>query len=326
MRIETIETKEEIKEEITSMRNETIETKKEITSMRNETKKEITTIKAENLKLMSRLPDAVISINLTPTIASNATKESSYFQALDMLNIPNPVPTVDVYECPKEENNIVFEWNWKGKIESDSYEPLLQALKNSNRHVVIVDSGQHLPNGNLFREEFWALRKREHENVIAIGKVHGRVDLVELNSPFVEGSYITRSMVRCGIEIKMHSEIDTPYGLNSCIRGSVIQLFGLNFGNINNSPSIILTDLTQIFFCIYLVLDQYMPMKFSVKVQKCLDLSSAVHLAEIKADYLQNDGKPICFNFARRPTPPSSVANDISVDDSNFDNLDGLVS
>jgi hypothetical protein len=296
----------------------------EVANMRVETNNEIANIRGDTHKLISRLPDAVITINLTPTIASTSTKENSYIQALEMLNIISPIPSVDVYECSPIENNIVFDWTWKGKIEKDSYIPLQLALNNSNRHVVIVDSGQHLYNGNLFNEDFWALRKREHENVLLIGKVHGRVDLVELSSPFVQGTYITRNMVRCGIEIKLHSEINTLSGLSSCIRGCVIQLFGLTFGNINNSPTVVLTDLTQTFFCIYLVLEQNMPLKYSVKVQTCLNLASALHLAGIKGDYLQDNGRPISYNFARRPTPPSSVVNNIDANDANSDSLDGL--
>jgi hypothetical protein len=281
-------------------------------------------IRMDTRQLISRLPDATIAIDLTPTNASASTKDSLYIQALQLLDIVIPVPSLDIYECNPEENSFQFVWNWRSKHEKDSYEPLNQKLIQADYHSVVIDNGQNLLNKYLFNEQFWALRKQEHERVLFIGTVHGRADLVILSSPLIPNGFITRNMVRFCLEIKMHSEISTPSGLTSCIREAVTQLLGLTVGNINNCPSVILTDLTQTFFCIYLVMEQNMPAKFSIKVQKCADLASALHLAEVKGDHLQANGRPICFNFARRPTPASSEVNNMDNHDSASDDLEGI--
>jgi hypothetical protein len=275
-------------------------------------------------ELVNRLPDATITINLTPTKASISTKDSLYVQAMTSLDINIPVPSDSIYECSSLDNNFEFVWNWRGVIEKDSYEPFNTELKKRYPSY-IVDSGQHLLNGNLFKEDFWALRKMEHEKVLFLGTVHGRTDLVVLHDALISDKhYITRNMVTFGIEIKMHSEMETPSGLARCIRETVTQLLGLNVGNINNSPSMILTDLTQLHFCVYLVLERQMPLKFSIKVQKCLNLASVLHLAGLKGGQLLENGRPICFNFARKPTPPPSEANNIDANEEASDNLEGI--
>ncbi len=275
-------------------------------------------------QLINRLPDATITINLTPTNASISTKDSLYNQAMTSLDIAIPVQSDSIYECSLLDNNFEFKWNWRRVDEKDSYEPFNAELEK-HYPSYIVSNGQHLWYGNLFNEEFWALRKMEHEKVLLLGRVHGRTDLVVLSAPLIStNSYITRNMVKFGIEIKMHSQIDTPSGLASGIRETVTQLLGLNVGNIINSPSMILTDLTQLHFCVYLVLEQQMPLKFSIKLQKCLNLASALHLAGLKCDQVLENGRPICYNFARKPTPPSSEANNINANEEASDNLEGI--
>jgi len=281
-------------------------------------------MRIEQKEISSRLPDSIIAINLTPTNASVSTKESSYVEALGMLNIDTPVPSEDVFTCTVEQNSFIFEWNWRGNAENDSYEPLCQGLNLAKCNCVIISEGQHLHNKNLFNERLWSLRKKDHDKVLFIGNVHGRTDLVVLYSPFISNAYVTRNMVKFGIEIKLHSEMDTNSGLNSCIREASTQLLGLNAGNINNSPSIILTDLTQNFFCLYLELVRPMPLKFSIKVQRCMNIASALYLAGQQGDFLQENMKPISYDFARRPTPPSSASNDIGANDANSDDLEGL--
>jgi hypothetical protein len=129
-------------------------------------------------------------------------------------------------------------------------------------------------------------------------------------------------MVRFAIEIKLHSEMAT--GRDGCIREAVTQLLGLTVGNINNCPSVILTDLTQIFYCIYLVMEGIMPVRFSIKVQTCANLASALHLAGRQGDHVQEDGRPISYNFGRRPTPTVSEVDNLEVNSSPSDNLEGL--
>jgi hypothetical protein len=130
----------------------------------------------------------------------------------------------------------------------DSYEPFCTSLKQANCNCVIISEGEHLHNKNLFHESLWALRKKDHDDVLFIGNVHGRTDLVLFYSPLIVNGYITRNMVKFGIEIKLHSEISAESGLKGCMREASTKVLGLNAGNINNSPSSVLTDLTQIFF------------------------------------------------------------------------------
>ena len=81
------------------------------------------------------------------------------------------------------------------------------------------------------------------------------------------------------------------------------------------------------FFCIYLEMVHPMPLKFSIKVQRCSNIASALFLAGKIGVFLREDNRPISYDFARRPTPPSSVSNDIDANynnDANSNDLEGL--
>ena len=267
---------------------------------------------------------STILINLTPTTASDAKKDNNFLKALTHLNIISPTASDDYFLS----NDIIFDfdWHWRdGREEVDSYEPLQQQLLQAKFFAISIASGQHCHNSNLFDEEFWSLRKVIDDNVLLIGYVKGRTDLVVLKEEY-QGSYITRNMVRFGIEIKKQDMISSSSGLASAIREVSTQLIGLTAGNTNNCPSMILTDLTQCHFCVYLFLNsKSLPFSFAIKVQKCANLASALVFAGKEGDFLDPvDLRPICYNFARKPTPVPSLRDDLEAFNDN-DELDNLL-
>jgi len=155
--------------------------------------------------------------------------------------------------------------------------------------------------------------------VIHKGRVSGRVDIVVLNKIFdiKPDTKILLHMVHFAFEIKTHKDLSEKR--DGCVREAVIQVIGLCADNQNNSPCVILTDLTQLFYVVYLHrIDR--PLTFQILVQSCSNLHSAITLA------LEKSEKCISFNFGRPPTPPPSyIRGEAEVGDAaSSDNLDLL--
>eukprot|EP01038_Epipyxis_sp_PR26KG_P017097 gene17097-23525_t len=80
-----------------------------------------------------------------------------------------------------------FTFSWGGaQLESASYEPL-------QKHLMIVSEGQGLPDGILYREELWTLKKNTSLRSVELRKsgeepifkyiLYGRTDLVTKKMP-----------------------------------------------------------------------------------------------------------------------------------------------
>jgi len=81
--------------------------------------------------------------------------------------------------------------------------------------------------------------------------------------------------------------MNTASALNSCIHDAVAQLIRLNAGNMINSPSVILTDINRLHYCIYLQLrSEDYPLRFDIVVQKCANLNTALHQAAEKGEHV----------------------------------------
>jgi hypothetical protein len=263
---------------------------------------QLNSLALQNHTIIERLPKGTISINLTPTGASDRTKDSNYLRALDDLGISLPQITENVLTLQNCKLTI-FLWSWTNKAEADSYNVLQEALTIAGYDSRVVGDGKHLIDGLLFNQEYWTIRKCNHDkNIWCIGSVKGRTDLVVLKNLFI-GEYIMRHQVLFAIEIKTYAMMGNASNLNASIRIAVTQLIGLCAGNIHSSPAVVLTDLTQFFLCIYLTTEEK---QYRVIVQRCENLGTALNLAEEKSNIKDEDGYAVGVNFARRPTPASS--------------------
>jgi len=276
--------------------------------------------------IKNKLPDVIAGIELTPSSVTS-TKNSRYTDFLEGLNIKPPkISNNALYDVELNENYIRFDWNWRGKEEHDSYGPLCQTLSSYGLHAVNVADGQYLFDKLLFTQHVWSIRKFDANGkliqpVIHKGRVSGRVDIVVLYDPFdmEPDSKLLRNMVRFAFEIKTHKYLSEKR--EGCVREAVIQVIGLCADNQNNSPCVILTDLTAQFYVVYLhKIDN--PLNFDIQVQPCSNLHSAITLASDKSK------ECISFNFGRPPTPPSSYFREEAEaevgDSASNDNLDLL--
>ena len=92
--------------------------------------------------------------------------------------------------------------------------------------------------------------------------------------------------------------MNTASALNGCIREAVVQLIGLNVGNMINSPSVTLTDINRLHFCIYLQLrSEDYPLRFDIVVQKCANLNTALHQAAEKGEHVDPNPTTSSYHF-----------------------------
>jgi hypothetical protein len=257
-------------------------------------------IRLGQLSILSRLPSVIIELDITPSIASTA-EDSRYATLLDFLGVDHPVIPESDSPYRSEYSESKFEWNWcSHSKESDSYEPLCDYLMSLNLFPVDVSNGKYLFAGHLFDTTLWSIRKYnaagERELIVYKGYVRGRTDIVLLNERH-RGGDLSRHMLRFVIEVKdattMH---DNPTG---CVRESVTQLLGLCGDNCNNTPSVLLTDLTKTFFVVYLSKTHEPAIKFQINIRACADLGSGVDFAQSVSEHRCSTdfGRPIPAHF-----------------------------
>jgi len=192
------------------------------------------------------------------------------------------------------------------KVEKASYEPLVTYLSDVAKLTARkVPNGTSLPNRLLFDMFVYTLKTdiRLRSKVLRVtgdeprSKFHlmGRTDVVIL----IPGSVaISRQTVCVAVEVK-------PEGFNvkEGLREAFLQLIGLNVANEIRSSSVILTNLAQTHFVLYLECVDPIKLRFKLVVRKYTAFNQALWMAMSLKD-LPCSTK----HFGAAPTPESSIA------------------
>ena len=199
------------------------------------------------------------------------------------------------------------------KVEKASYQPLVDYLNNVAQLTAHkVPNGTSLPNRLLFDIFVYTLKTdiRLRSKVLRLTgdepryKFHllGRTDVVVL----IPGSVsISRQTVCVAVEVK-------PEGFNvrEGLREAFLQLIGLNVANEIRSSSVILTNLAQTHFVLYLECVDPIKLRFKLVVKKYTAFNQALWMAMSLKD-LPCRTK----HFGAAPTPHSSAAESESEED-----------
>lgn len=276
--------------------------------------KNLDRVAMEQNALNAKLPDQVqyIRLNASSVGKSSGTKEVQEFgQLIDALKLGVPVIPKD--KPPSTPSAILLNLpdGWATDptiVESVSYEPVINALSASGYHAYDVSHGQNLFRKLLFDQNIWTLRQFDaiglRQDVLMIGSLKGRVDIVVLSSPLTS-QHILRHMVRFAIEIKCPSAMKSPSNRQNCVREAMAQLIGLCACNPNNSPSVILTDLANCYYVLFLTKDAGEHLKYYAKLETLTNFGSCVETAFIHSEAV------ISKNFGRGPSPNLSERYDL---------------
>lgn len=140
-----------------------------------------------------------------------------------------------------------FTFSWEGRPESAAYEPLLRHLLDHG--ICAVNIGFH--DAPLYREEIWTFRKspedlrRASQESLLRFIIQGRTDLVRKR---FGSKPLGKSNNRYFIALKRVGSVEES------LREAVLQLIGGNASNCFHSPPVLLTDLVNIHFVLFISL------------------------------------------------------------------------
>jgi hypothetical protein len=203
------------------------------------------------------------------------------------------------------ELDFTFEWNVQK--ESASYEPLLKHLLDCGICAVRVSEGQNLPDGILYHEQLWTLKKStklRSEDLRITGEetvfrytLQGCTDLVIKKCI---ANPLGKSNNRYFIEIKRVKN----FNLEDSLREAVLQLIGGNASNSFHSPPVLLTNLNEEHYVLYISLvgDPTENLVFKLNVVKMPSFGVALAFVEEHTAEMRS----VTLHLGRRPTPPTT--------------------
>ncbi len=273
-------------------------------------------IHAVNLRqhIMNEKLPKVSEVCITPSEYKKSVHKEIFLDLMEMFSFGRTAITKQIVEfdgaLPSRSAELDYTFHWDGQEEIASYEPLLQHLRDRGIFAVRVDKGQNLPDGFLYREELWTLKRntslsskdlRETSEMPVLKYLlRGTTDLVRMNDA-------TRSLGkhnnRYFIEIKRVDD----FKVEDSLREAVLQLIGGNTSNSFHSPPVVLTNLAKMHFVLYITLvgDPRVRLSFKLNVVKMPSFGVALAFVE---EYTA-EMRSVTLHFGRKPTPSSSPPN-----------------
>jgi len=264
----------------------------------------------------------VVSQTLTPSEACKTDYGSTLYIPLLRSLLLNPTETPSLLVDKSNENEkkaeksdaktngprFSFQWLIGGSkmSEEQSYEPakaFLQSLFPGD-FVGVIANGQGLNDGLLFITRVFNLKPRwattyelRKENWVPrlCFIVRGRSDLVKLRAG---ATLLIPENVEFVVEIKPTYEMHETDPSNQAFRESVIQLIGLNVGNAQCSPAVVLTNLSGKHYILYI--DYTPPLCYVLRIVKMTTFADACRRAS------EIGKRCITRDFGRAPTPGST--------------------
>jgi len=198
-------------------------------------------------------------------------------------------------------------------LEASSYEPLVEYLKlTAKLNALAVPNGAGLPNRLLFDMFVYSLKsdvrlrskvlRESAEEPRAKFHIMGRTDVAVIHHSSVSA---TRQTTCTAIEVK-------PDGFNvkEALREAFLQLIGLNVANEIRSPCVLLTNLAQTHYVMYLVCVDPYKLRYKLELRYYKSFNQALWMAASLTDR-----ECVTKHFGAAPTPQSSAADSDSDDE-----------
>jgi len=239
---------------------------------------------------------SVHHVEITPSSTASTKNLDDFLKVLEWLRLDL---NADFTELVSVQHTIGSEvtfpkfrsYSWKDETggdiaEIDGYPFLLNYLVTDCRlFAKIIANGQGMSTGNLFDERVFSLRDRlapgpilRQENKIPVYKFHisGRTDIVVLDS-----NILCKTMVKFAIEVKTINGMRAVADERQSLREAFLQLIGLNIGNDNKSPAVILTNLNSKHYVLYLEPwgDPELRLNIRLKILKFSKFEEVLHFA-----------------------------------------------
>ena len=286
---------------------------------------ELVTIGIQGLRMtlheiQESTPKGIETRHLTPSTASqNEPTTTALLRALGLNPDPRQPPP-PMYALTGDGGEWVFTFTWPmtagagagdagGRdraLESASYPHVVQFLQGVGCCAYCVAEGERLTGSdkNLFKTDIYTLRPKNPtihgQPVHKIHTVSGRTDIVVLTRDYMTEGHtkIEPWMVKILIEVKTMDAMKRSTSRKPCRREAAIQLVGINAANYRRSPPVIMTNLANVHYVLYIVRVEGVAHEYNIIDQECKDFASAVHFALKIADR-----ECVTVDFSRRATP-----------------------
>ena len=272
-----------------------------------ELKQEIHSLAMHQYIMNARMPP-IMSTFITPSEYKKSEPQETFLDLIDIfgfgrstmasriLNYQGPIP------IRSDELNFVFQWN--SQSESASYSPLINHMHACQLEAVLVSDGYTLPDGLLYREEIWTLKKntsicsdelRKNDQELKLKYIiQGRTDIVRTRNSKIP---LGKSNNRYFIEIKRVED----FVLEDSLREACLQLIGGNVANTFHSPPVLLTNLANSHFVLYISRDgdPREKLQFQLQVIKMPTFGVALAFLEMRTVSMNS----VTSHFGCKPTP-----------------------
>lgn len=286
----------------------------------NEIREEIHCVALRQHVMNEKLPK-ITEVFVTPSEYKKSKHKETFLDLMEMFGFGrvNIASKVEAFKgtlpLRSTELDFTFQW-WDEQMESDSYEPLQKHLLTCGIDTVKIGEGQGLPDGVLYHEELWTLKKNvslRSEELRKTGDepvfkyiLHGRTDLVRTKC---SEESLGKSNNRYFIEIKRVKD----FVEEDSLREAVLQLIGGNVSNSFHSPPVLLTNLAKMHYVLYITLvgDPNLELRFKLNVIRMPSFGAAIAFLEERTAEM----KSVTLHLGRKPTPPSSPPKASEIED-----------
>ncbi len=149
----------------------------------------------------------------------------------------------------------------------------------------------------------------EKEILAAKLKLRGRTDIIVVDAEF---PFCSKNSVKFAIEVKTVVAMKTDDGLKCCLREAFLQLLGLNCQNHCNSPPVLLTDLRNRNYVLYL---EFVELKYKLRVQSLTSFSLALSFISVNLFARKSQTKDLFRSNTPQISPTDSPPKDEDNDD-----------
>jgi hypothetical protein len=230
-------------------------------------------VKLELKQLEECKPATEFIINTSETCKTNAY--NTFRQLMESLRLPVENNLKHSAKNPTEQQNstkinvaknISFDWNeleMDGNAikESASYPFVESYLKTEfNIKALNVSNGLGLMDSLLFDVKIYTMQTATdivhtklngtYRKQLMKYRLCGNTDIVILKD---ESRGVCCGNLLCSIEIKPHKDFNTPESINAGLREGSLQLIGTNAGNVYSSPSVLVIDLINNNYLLYIL-------------------------------------------------------------------------
>ena len=250
--------------------------------------------------------EQVVDISMTPSedCKSNPHNRKKYSNLMRTLNFSTKITPIEI---PFESRFHDFVFDWAGKSESDSYQPLCDYLNSEGIISKIVSNGNNLPNGKLYEVDIYSLKpldvtsdelRKEGKEPRIMFQLSGTTDLVTLRRDDVA---IVPANIKYYVEVKTVKNFKD----SEAFREAILQLIGGNVDALYHSPLVLLTNLVGKHY-VFSITEQpgdTSTMRYTLNTFKFTSFAKALGYVENMSQELRNT----TYHFCRKPTPPSTV-------------------